>query len=276
MRLISFNVNGIRATSKKSKTGEKIQGNAPSTLDALIVEQAPDILALQEVKTQSNADLAHLKKHFKNIYTNFSKEKKGYSGTAILTNLPVEWVSNDFNLFDEKEIGDYEKYDFIKEGRIITVKVGGSIVITMYTPNSKPGLARIEERVIWEQTLQRYLGALKRQHDCPIILCGDLNVAPMPIDIHNPKQKKNTTGFSNEERGEFQNLLNVGFIDSFRHLYPDRVKYSWWDARSIARPKNKGWRIDHFLVSDATKIVGADCLNEYWGSDHCPVLLELS
>ncbi len=276
MRIISFNVNGIKSMSTKSKDGEKTGSLDNNVLTSLITEYSPDILCFQEIKCQSSNDLKFLKKHFKNIYTNHSKARKGYSGTAILTNLEPEWVSYDFEHFPEHEIGAYAHFDFINEGRLTTAKFNNCVVVNSYTINSKDGLIRIDSRVEWEALLRNYLIALEIETKLPVILCGDLNCAHMPIDIYNPKGKNNTPGYAPKEREEFGKMLDQGFIDTFRHLNPSTVKYTYWSNFAKSRERNVGWRIDYFLVSECAKelIQFADCLNDFKGSDHCPVLCD--
>ena len=278
MRIISFNVNGLRSMLTKTKNGEKTATSSNHCLKTLIQEQAPHILCLQEIKTQSENDILSLHEHFPHIYMYPATSKKGYSGVALLSLFKPDFVSYGFHFYEESDIGNYRHCDFNEEGRIITAKYSTCIVITVYTPNSKPKLARIDERLLWERTLRLYIRELEKDFELPIILCGDLNCALKPIDIHQPKQRKDTPGYSEQEHDALQTMLDYGFTDSFRYLYPDQIKYSWWDMRSNARVSNKGWRIDYLLVSRTlqTSIEEADCLNEYYGSDHCPVLLGLS
>ena len=150
-------------------------------------------------------------------------------------------------------------------------------VVTVYTPNSQTKLARLDERIVWEQVLRNYLLELEKEFNVPIILCGDLNCAFQEIDIHNPKGNAKSAGFSKQERDEFNLILKAGFVDSFRHMYPDTVKYSYWSNFRQSRQRNMGWRIDYLLVSESAKdrIVETDCLTEYYGSDHCPVMLSI-
>lgn len=277
MRIISFNVNGIRAITGKIKNGEKKGSATNNVIKTLIEEQKPDILCFQEVKTQNQGDLACFKSEFKYIFTNFSKHKKGYSGVAMMCNQKPQWTSYDFKMFEEEKLGPYNNYEWIDEGRVITAKFEKYVVVTVYTPNSQPELARIDDRVKWEEILRKYLKLLEEELNVPVILCGDLNCAHNEIDLHNPKGKKKTPGFSTEERAEFQKMINQGFIDSFRYLNPDLAKYSYFSNFANSRARGIGWRIDYLLVSDSAKenIIGADCLNDYWGSDHCPVLLDI-
>ena len=278
MKLISFNVNGIRSITGKLKNGEKKGSMTHNGLKDLIEEHDPDILCLQEVKTQHSGDLAVLTQAFPHLYYTFSKTKKGYSGVAMATKEFPEWVEYNFDKYDESVIGRYSCYDWIMEGRAITVKFPTFIVVGVYTPNAQAELARIEERVEWEKVLRAYLKELEKEFQIPVLLCGDLNCAHQEIDIHNPKGKKKTPGFSPEERKEFQAMLDAGFVDSFRHVNPDTQKYSYWSNFAHSRERNVGWRIDYVLVSQAaaTAILAADCLNEYHGSDHCPVMIEIN
>jgi exodeoxyribonuclease-3 len=278
MRIISWNVNGIRAITGKIKNGEKKGSATNNVIKDLIEEQKPDVLCFQEVKTQNDGDLAYLKSNFKYIFTNFSKEKKGYSGVALLTNTKPQWISYDFKMYSEEQIGNYNNYQFVSEGRLITARFNNIIVVTTYVPNAQPELARIDDRVEWEKIIRNYLKLLKEENSVPVVFCGDLNVAHNDIDIHNPKGKSKTAGFSTEERNEFNKLIAGGFTDSFRYLYPDVQKYTYFSNFANSRARGIGWRIDYCLVSDLAKenIVGADCLNDYWGSDHCPVLLDIS
>jgi len=274
MRIISFNVNGIRSMTGKVKNGEKKGSSTNNCIKTLIEEQRPDILCLQEVKTQNEGDLACFKANFKYIFTNFSQIKKGYSGVALMTNEQPELVEYNFDRY--LEIVDS---DVMKEGRMILAKFEKYYVITVYVPNSQPELARLKERVAWEISLREYISQVMRERgELPIILCGDLNVANEEIDIHNPKGKSKIPGYSKEEREEMKKLLESGFIDSYRYLHPNEVKYTYWSNFANSRARNVGWRIDYCLVSNSVqdKIIEADCLNEYMGSDHCPVLMDIN
>ena len=150
-------------------------------------------------------------------------------------------------------------------------------MVAVYTPNAQPELARIQERVEWEKILRAYLKELEKEYMIPVLLCGDLNCAHNEMDLHNPKGKKKTPGFSTEERAEFQCMIDAGFVDSFRHVHPDTQKYTYWSNFANSRARNVGWRIDYVLVSQAAadKIMEADCLNDYHGSDHCPVMIQI-
>ena len=262
----------------KIKNGEKKGGMADNVIKSLIEERKPDILCFQEVKTQNQADIDVCKSYFPYIYTNFSKVKKGYAGVALVTKQEPEWVMDGFHRYSEEEIGAYKHYDFMQEGRILVAKFPAYLVITVYTPNAQPELARLEDRLVWENRLRAYTKRLEEEFHLPIILCGDLNVAHREIDIHNPKGKSKTPGFSKEEREEMEKTIQSGWIDSFRHCYPDRVKFTYWSNYANSRQRNVGWRIDYCLVTHSAreKILDADCLNEYMGSDHCPVQIDIN
>ncbi len=245
MKLISWNVNGIRACCDKGFR------EAFKSLDA-------DFFCLQETKMQEGQlDLAF------DGYTSFWNyaEKKGYSGTAIFTRHQPLSVS--YGL-------DIEHHD--KEGRVITLEMDNFYLVTVYTPNSQDGLKRLDYRMTWEDDFRNYLLELDKKK--PVIVCGDLNVAHKEIDLKNPKTNRMNAGFTDQEREKFQLLLDSGFIDTFRFFYPDMESiYSWWSYRFKAREKNAGWRIDYFLASKrlADKLTGAKIHTEIYGSDHCPV-----
>ena len=248
MKLISWNVNGIRACINKGFRDFFNEINA-------------DIFCIQETKCQKE----QIELEFEG-YTSYwnSAEKKGYSGTAIFTKQKPISV--------KYGIGK-EEHD--KEGRVITLEFEKFYLVTNYTPNAKRELERLEYRMEWEDEIRNYLLKLKKTK--PVIMCGDLNVAHEEIDLKNPKTNKGNAGFTNEERGKMTELLNAGFIDSFRYLYPQKVEYSWWSYMGHAREKNVGWRIDYFLVSEdiKTQIKEAKIHQEILGSDHCPVELEI-
>lgn len=250
MKLMSWNVNGIRAVQKKLN------------LEDLVRTYNLDVLCLQEVKAeQAQANLAL--EGF-NVYWNASKIKKGYSGVAILTKHTPLSVKYDMGI---------EEHD--QEGRLITLEYEDFFLVTVYTPNSKDGLLRLSYRVEWEKDFLNYLKTLEKTK--AVVLCGDLNVAHEEIDLANPKDNTKNPGFTPEERERFSILLDNGFIDTFRYFYPSEVKYSWWSYRTFARERNIGWRIDYFVVSKAleAKLVDAKIMNEIKGSDHCPVYLEI-
>ena len=250
MRFLSWNVNGLRACVKKGFADRFRE------LDA-------DFFCLQETKLQPGQIELELPG-----YEQFwcSAEKKGYSGTAIFAKQPP--LSVRYNL----GIPEHDT-----EGRVITLEYEQFWLVTVYTPNAQDGLRRIDYRMAWEDAFRDYLLELDRSK--PVIVCGDLNVAHQEIDLKNPKTNRGNAGFSDEERGKFTQLLEAGFTDTFRHLYPDVTgAYSWWSYRFNARANNAGWRIDYFLVSDriADKIENAFICSEIEGSDHCPVGLEVS
>lgn len=249
MKLISWNVNGLRAVYNKGF--EEIF----KTLDA-------DIFCIQETKMQEGQ--LDLNFYGYEIYLN-SAVRKGYSGTAVFTRLKPISVT--------KGIG-IEKHD--TEGRVLTLEFEKFYLVNCYTPNSQRELTRLEYRVEWEKDFRKYLKSLDDTK--PVILCGDLNVAHQEIDLKNPKTNRGNAGFTDEERREMTNLLETGFVDSFRYLYPDKTdSYSWWSYMGRAREKNIGWRIDYFIVSDKIKqnIGEAKIHPEIFGSDHCPVELEI-
>lgn len=245
MKLISWNVNGIRACCDKGFH------EAFKSLDA-------DFFCLQETKMQEGQlDLAF---DGYTSYWNYA-EKKGYSGTAIFTR--HQPLSVTYGL-------DIEHHD--KEGRVITMEMENFYLVTVYTPNSQDGLKRLDYRMTWEDDFRNYLLELDKKK--PVIVCGDLNVAHKEIDLKNPKTNRMNAGFTDQEREKFQILLDSGFIDTFRFFYPDMESiYSWWSYRFKAREKNAGWRIDYFLASKrlADKLTGAKIHTEIYGSDHCPV-----
>lgn len=253
MRLVSWNVNGIRAVMKK---------NFLESLESL----STDILCLQETKAQCEQVREALEGlDGYHLYSN-SAEKRGYSGTAILTRKEPLAVRKGLQL---------KKHD--SEGRVIAAEFSKFILVTVYTPNSGSELKRLDYRQDWDKAFLKYLQKLEQQK--PLIVCGDLNVAHRDIDIARPKANYNkTAGYMQEEIDGFDNLMAAGFVDSFRHLHPEKVKYSWWSFRANARAKNVGWRIDYFLTSPALKkkIKGADIYNDIFGSDHCPVLLDVA
>ncbi len=249
MKLISWNVNGIRACCEKGFR------DAFKQLDA-------DFFCLQETKMQAGQlDLAF---DGYTSYWNYA-EKKGYSGTAIFTRHTPLSVS--YGL-------DIEHHD--KEGRVITLEMDTFYLVTVYTPNSQDGLKRLDYRMTWEDDFRNYLQELDKKK--PVIVCGDLNVAHREIDLKNPKTNRMNAGFTDQERKKFQTLLDAGFIDTFRYFYPEQTDiYSWWSYRFKAREKNAGWRIDYFLASArlANQLTGAQIHTEIFGSDHCPVEVTL-
>ena len=249
MHFISWNVNGLRACLKKGFM------ESFRALDA-------DVFALQETKMQPEQAILELPGYQQ--YWN-SAEKKGYSGTAIFTR--VEPLNVTYGL-------GIEEHDH--EGRVITLEFPDYYFVTVYTPNSQRGLARLAYRPTWEDAFRDCLQRLDAQK--PVIVCGDLNVAHAPIDLKNPSSNHHNAGFTDEERGKFSTLLDAGFIDTFRTLYPDRAGiYTWWSYLRKARDTNAGWRIDYFVTSARLReqIEDATIHNEIFGSDHCPVGLLL-
>ncbi len=247
MKLISWNVNGLRACVQKG------------FLD-YFKEADADIFCIQESKLQEGQIDLPLEGYHQ--YWNYA-EKKGYSGTAIFSKTEPITVSYGIN-----------KVEHDMEGRVITLEFEDFYMITVYTPNSKEKLARLEYRMKWEEDFRAYLNNLDKVK--PVIICGDLNVAHVEIDLKNPKSNRKNAGFSDEEREKFTALLNSGFIDTFRYFYPDKEgAYSWWSYRFNARANNAGWRIDYFCASERLKdrLVSADIHSEVLGSDHCPVEL---
>ncbi|MFZ8929449.1 MAG: exodeoxyribonuclease III [Gammaproteobacteria bacterium] len=253
MKLLSWNVNGIRAAVGKG------------FVDKIHAMQC-DVVCLQETKAQDDqvvATLEDLEGYY--VFSN-SANRKGYSGTAILTTLEPLTVTNDIGIDQHDE-----------EGRVICAEFPGFFLVTVYTPNSGNGLRRLEYRQIWDRDFLAYLQSLKKHK--PVILCGDLNVAHRDIDLARPKPNYNkTAGYTQQEIDGLDNIVSAGFLDTFRYLHPNSIKYSWWSFRAGARAKNIGWRIDYFLCSESlTKnIKSADILNEVEGSDHCPVMLEIN
>ncbi|CAM3135188.1 exodeoxyribonuclease III [Streptobacillus felis] len=246
-KYISWNVNGLRACIKKGFL-------------EYFNEQKPNIIGLQEIKMSEGQLDLQLEGYF--TYYNYA-EKKGYSGTAIFTD--VEPISISYGI-------GIEEHD--KEGRVITAEFDDYYFITVYTPNSKSELERLDYRMIWEDEFRAYLKNLEKNK--PVIVCGDLNVAHKEIDLKNPKTNTRSAGFTIEERNKFTELVNDGFIDTFRYFYPEKEHaYSWWSYRGNARKNNTGWRIDYFCVSEVLKdrLVDAEIHSEVEGSDHCPVLL---
>ena len=249
MKLISWNVNGIRACVQKG------------FLD-FFKEADADIFCIQESKMQEGQLELDLPGYHQ--YWNYA-ERKGYSGTAIFTKQEPLSVMYGMGI---------EEHD--KEGRVITLEFADFYFVTVYTPNSQNELARLEYRMQWETDFLLYLKKLEEKKN--VIFCGDLNVAHQEIDLKNPKTNRKNAGFTDEERGKFTELLQAGFIDTFRYFYPDQEGiYSWWSYRFSARAKNAGWRIDYFIVSEGLKdrLVDAKILTEVLGSDHCPVELDI-
>lgn len=249
MKLISWNVNGIRACIQKGFI------DIFNELDA-------DIFCIQESKLSEGQLELDIPGYYQ--YWNYAK-KKGYSGTAVFAK--KEPVNVTYGL-------GIEEHD--NEGRVITLEYEEFYLVTVYTPNSQTELKRLDYRMQWEDDFKTYLKKLEENK--PVIVCGDLNVAHEEIDLKNPKTNRMNAGFTDKERNKMTALLNSGFIDTFRYFYPDRTGiYSWWSYRFSARQKNAGWRIDYFLVSESLKdkLVSADIHTEIYGSDHCPVELDI-
>ena len=249
IKLISWNVNGIRACLNKG-------------FENFFKEVDADIFCIQETKCQP--DQIDLNFDGYKSYWN-SAEKKGYSGTAIFTKKEPLSVYYGIGI---------EEHD--KEGRVITLEFKDFYMVTIYTPNAKRGLERLDYRQIWEDEVRKYL--LKLDKVKPVVMCGDLNVAHKEIDLKNPKSNRGNAGFTDEERQKMTQLLNAGFVDSFRYLYPDKTdSYTWWSYMGRAREKNIGWRIDYFIVSKSIEkcIKESYIFSDIMGSDHCPIGLEL-
>lgn len=249
LKLISWNVNGLRAQVRKGFL-EKLE-----TLD-------PDILCLQEIKLsegQLELDLENYEEYY-----NYA-ERKGYSGTAIFTKKKPLSVTYGIGIPEHDQ-----------EGRVITMAFESFILVTCYTPNSKRGLERLDYRQVWEDAFLAYLKKL--EEDKPVVVCGDLNVAHNDIDLANPASNHKNAGFTDEERAKFNQLLDNGFIDTFRYFHPDETEaYTWWSNFANSRARNIGWRIDYFLASEALKprLISAAIHADVMGSDHCPVELQL-
>ena len=250
MKLVSWNVNGLRAVWNKG-------------FEDIFKNINADIFCIQETKMQEG----QLDVNFDGYYNYFnSAVKKGYSGTAVFTKIKPMDVSYGIGI---------EEHD--QEGRVITLEYKEFYLVNVYTPNSQRELVRLSYRQNWEDDFRAYLKKLDKKK--PVILCGDLNVAHKEIDLKNPKTNRKNAGFTDEEREKMTELLDNGFVDTFRYLYPDKENcYTWWSYMMKAREKNVGWRIDYFIVSDRIKekIEDAKILSEVYGSDHCPVELDIN
>ena len=250
MKLISWNVNGLRAVYKKGFL------DFFNDIDA-------DIFCVQETKMQEGQITLELEKYEQ--YFNYAV-RKGYSGTAVFTKIKPEKVTYGIGI---------EEHD--QEGRVITLEFKNFYLVNCYTPNSGRELARLEYRMTWEDTFKEYLKQLDKNK--PVIICGDLNVAHKEIDLKKPKTNRKNAGFTDEERNKISNLLEAGFTDSYRKLYPDKENaYTWWSYMGNARAKNIGWRIDYFLTSNriCDKIKEAYIFDKILGSDHCPIGLDIN
>lgn len=249
MKLVSWNVNGLRACCEKGFRESFAALNA-------------DAVCLQETKLQ--AGQIDLQFDGYESFWNYA-DKKGYSGTAIFTRVKPLSVTYGLGI----DLHDHE-------GRVITAEYDDFYLVTAYVPNSQDELRRLDYRMQWDRDLLAYLKGLEQRK--PVVLCGDLNVAHREIDLKNPKSNRRNAGFTDEERAGFQNMMDAGFVDTFRHFYPDQEGiYSWWSYRFRAREKNAGWRIDYFVASEALRprLVSACIHTEIYGSDHCPVEVEI-
>ncbi|HLW32171.1 MAG TPA: exodeoxyribonuclease III [Aequorivita sp.] len=253
MKIISWNINGIRAITKKDFFED-------------FSKMEPDVLCLQETKAQDGEVEKALSplKNYHHYYN--SADRKGYSGVAVLSKVKPLSVTYDMGI---------EEHD--QEGRVICAEFDTFYLVNVYVPNSGQELVRLDYRQQWDTDFRNYLSNLKETK--PVILCGDLNVAHQAIDLKNDKANYNkTAGYTQVEIDGMDHLLNAGFVDSFRHFYPDTVAYTYWSYRFKARERNTGWRLDYFLVSNSIldKVNKVEILSEYYGSDHCPIKLELA
>ncbi len=248
MKLVSWNVNGIRACVKKG-------------FDKFFNDINADLFAIQETKLQQNQIELKLDGYYQ--YWNYA-QKKGYSGTAIFTKTEPISVFYGINM---------QKHD--NEGRVITLEYNDFYFVTVYTPNSQRELTRLLYRIEWEKDFRQYIINLSNKKS--VIFCGDMNVAHNEIDLKNPKTNVGNAGFTNEERQEFDKMIKAGFIDSFRYIYPNKEQYTWWSYMNNSRQKNVGWRIDYFIVSQSlqNKIIDAKIHSDILGSDHCPIELDI-
>ena len=248
MRIYSFNVNGLRAILKKDFL-------------TWVESCQPDILCLQETKL-SDSDFSIDIPGYHQYYS--CAEKKGYSGTAIFSKSEPIAVTEGIGVEDHDH-----------EGRTLIAEYENFYLVCVYVPNSQDELRRLDYRQVWNKAFEDFVSSLKERK--PVIFCGDLNVAHQEIDIRNPKTNVRNAGFTIEERNDFSRLLSRGFIDTFRYLHPEEVKYSWWSYRFKAREKNVGWRIDYFVISEdlKDKLKSAEIHNEVYGSDHCPVSIDI-
>ena len=248
MKLISWNVNGLRACMNKG-------------FEDFLRSSGADVFCVQESKMQREQATFAFDGYEE--YWN-SAEKKGYSGTAVFSRTAPINVTYGLG---------QEEHD--KEGRVITAEYEGFYMVTVYTPNSQRGLTRLDYRMVWDDAFRAYLQQLDAKK--PVLVCGDLNVAAEEIDLKNPKTNRMNAGFTDEERAKFRELKCAGFADTFRRLHPEEVKYSWWSYMFKAREKNAGWRIDYWLVSERIldKVKAAEIHNDIFGSDHCPVSIEI-
>lgn len=250
MRLISWNVNGLRACMKKG-------------FPEFVEREQPDILCLQETKMQPAQAEIILEGGYYDYWN--SAQKKGYSGVALFTKEKPLTIVNGLGI---------EEHD--QEGRVITAEYETFYLVTVYTPNAQQECRRLAYRMQWEDAFRAYVQELDKKK--PVVICGDMNVAHQEIDLKNPKTNHHNAGFTDEERGKMSELLTAGFTDTFRYFYPDKIDaYSWWSYRFQGRAKNIGWRIDYFLVSNrfVPQLIDARILTDVLGSDHCPIELEI-
>lgn len=250
MKLISWNVNGLRAVLKKG-------------FEDFFYDIDADIFCIQETKMQEGQIENFELKGYKQYWN--SAIKKGYSGTAIFTKIEPISVTYGIGIKEHDE-----------EGRVITLEFDRFYLVNMYVPNSKRELERLDYRMLWEDEIRKYLTKLNNKK--PVIMCGDLNVAHEEIDLKNPKTNRRNAGFTDEEREKMTKLLQAGFTDTFRYIYPEKIAYSWWSYMGNARAKDVGWRIDYFIVSNniKEKIEDAYIYKEIYGSDHCPVGIKIN
>lgn len=280
MRVISFNCNGIRSVLSKEKDGTKHKQFIDDNVLAKVLDELkPDVLCLQEIRCNDKLDISSIlrldERQYSIVGMNCATNKKGYSGTLIMVKQSlvssIQNVHRDFT--DCKECNE--------EGRAITVEFPECVIVNVYVPNSKPDLSRLQWRVnVWEPAMRNHIKNIQKRTRKAVILCGDLNVAPNDIDVHNPKTAKNQHGFTQEEKEAFALLLKeCDLVDAFRHLYPSQANaYTWWSNFHKSREKNKGWQIDKFLVS-AKKSHGIHQVrihNEYYGSDHAVISMDFS
>jgi len=263
MRILSYNVNGIRAAIGKG------------FYDWLEAEN-PDVLCIQETKAQpEQIDLLKFKELGYDAYIN-SAQKKGYSGTAIFSKIQPLSVVMDFGKAFDSEIFTDQYGNLLHEGRVIALEFSDFFLLNVYVPNAKSDLSRLAMRYdVWDKKMLEYIAKLETQK--PVLLCGDLNVAHKEIDLANPKQNEKNAGFTKEEREGFDNFIAHGLVDVFRRFYPETVKYTWWSMRSGARARGIGWRIDYFVCSEKLidTIKSTEILDDVVHSDHCPVVVEI-
>jgi exodeoxyribonuclease-3 len=270
MKIISWNCNGLRSVNRKTKDGKPIlTPTNENVIESMIREQEPDIVCLGEIKCDGLhvSELERYKARFPYIYANYSSLRRGYSGVAIMSSIRPK------NVFYDFQNGSNE--NFMKEGRIVTLEFDKFFLVNVYVPNSKTKLERLDQRTqAWEPMFRMFVNSLQKS----VVVTGDLNVAHENIDIFNPKGHSKSAGFTPEERQQFKLLLKeCNMIDTYRTLHASKKEFTYFSNMSRAREKNNGWRIDYFLVSARIKnqVVDSSICNEYFGSDHVPVLLRL-